>query len=241
MKKLLLLLTLFSAFIFNACKKAIENPVACFTTNKSSVEIGETVNFESCAENAVKVEWDFGDGTTKEGTTVSHSYTESGTYVVQQKVYTEDDKKQGVNIDRFSTAITVKGYTRYLTKAVLKAYAEFKPDGSVWDAGGLIPTDPEADIFVRFSTTGWNTNTSTKNNIKVADLPFTWNLTQQNIYLSNQEWTVELRDEDTFGANSELMTEWTAVNPATAGENGVITLTNTVDGYTLELHYENRQ
>jgi hypothetical protein len=59
--------------------------------------------------------------------------------------------------------------------------------------------------------------------------------------LSNQPWTIELRDEDTFGASSELMTEWTAINPATAGENGVITLTNTVDGYTLDLYFENRQ
>jgi hypothetical protein len=85
MKKLLLLLTLFSAFTFNACKKAIDNPVACFTTDKSSVEIGETVNFESCAENAAKVEWDLGDGTTKEGTTVSHSYTEPALMLFSKK------------------------------------------------------------------------------------------------------------------------------------------------------------
>lgn len=242
MKKLLLLLTLFSAFTFNACKKAIDNPVACFTANKTSVDIGETVSFESCAENATKIEWDFGDGTLKEGANVSHSWTVPGTYVVQQKVYTEKDKKQGEKIDRFTVAITVRGYTRYVTKAVLKSYAELKPDGSVWDAGGIIPTDPEPDVYVRFITAGWSYNTSTKNNIKPADLPFTWNLTQQNIFLSNQSWTVELRDEDGFGTNlsSELMTTWT-LNPATSGANGIITLTNATEGYELEIHYENRQ
>jgi hypothetical protein len=242
MKKLLFLLTLISFFAFNACKKAIDNPVACFTADKTTVEIGETISLESCAENAVKVEWDLGDGTTKEGNAITHTYSEPGTYIVQQKVYTEKDKKQGEKIDRFSIAITVKGYTRYVTKAVLKAYAEFKPDASVWDAGGLIPTDPEADVYVRFITAGWNFNTSTKNNIQPADLPFTWNLTQQNIYLSNQNWTIELRDEDGFGTNlsSELMTTWT-LNPATSGANGVITLTNATEGYELEIHYENRQ
>jgi len=238
MKKLLFLIALPMAFMITSCKK---QPAACFSSDKTSVEIGETVSFESCATDAETIEWDFGDGTTAEGESAAHSWDAPGTYLVQMKVLSKKDKK----IDRFSATITVKGYTRYLTKAVLKDYAETKPDGSLWDQGGFIPTGPEPDVYLRFrlaGSTSWEFTTSVKSNITPADLPFTWNLTQQNIYLSNQSVEIEVRDDNSFGSTfaSELMKAWT-INPATAGENEVIKLTDITLGYELELHFENRQ
>jgi hypothetical protein len=230
-----LALTLFAA----SCSK---QPTACINASKTTVDIGEDITFTSCSENAESVSWDFGDGRTAEGTTVTQSYDKPGTYIVQVKALSKDKKK----IDRFSVVVTVRGYTRYITKVVLKGYAATKPDGSNWDNVSAIPgpgqgVDP--DVFVRFNIAAddWTFNTTPKNDIKPADLPHTWNLTQENIYLSNKTWSIQIRDNDVIGTTflSELMTEWT-INPATAGGNGVIKLTAT-GGYELEIYYENRQ
>src|SRR5690606_468360 len=105
MKKLLFLIALPMAFMITSCKN---QPAACFSSDKTSVEIGETVSFESCATDAETIEWDFGDGTTAEGESAAHSWDAPGTYLVQMKVLSKKDKK----IDRFSATITVKGYTR---------------------------------------------------------------------------------------------------------------------------------
>jgi PKD repeat protein len=223
-------------FLVASCTK---QPEACFTADKTKVDISETVNFESCAKDADAINWDFGDGQTAAGSTASHAWTNPGTYIVQIRAVSKGGKK----VDRYSIAITVKGYTRYLTKAVLKAFPVKKADGSNWDNATVISTTTEPDILITFKLAagGWEQSTAIKTNITPADLPYTWNLTQSNIYLSNANWTIELRDDDSLGSSfiTELMTSW-AINPATDGSGGVITLTN-AQGYSLELHYENRQ
>jgi PKD repeat protein len=235
MKKIFLFSVLPLMWAMSSC---IKNPTACFTASKTTAEIGETVSFESCATEAQTIEWDFGDGATAEGKSASHSWTTPGTYIVQMRVFSKKEKKS----DRYSMAITIKGYTRYLTKAVLKAFAANKPDNSTWDGSGF-GANPDPDVFLRFKASAdsdWSFNTNVKSNITSSDLPHTWNLIQENIYLSNQSWTIELRDDDSFGTNlaSELMNSWT-INPATSGNNGVISLTAT--GYAVDLYYENRQ
>lgn len=236
MKKTLLLFVMSVSLFLASCTK---QPIACFSADKTNVEIGETIAFTSCAKDAEKVEWSFGDGETATTSEATHAYTAPGTYLVTLKVFSKKDKK----VDNFSVVITVKGYTRYLTKAVLKSFTATKPDNSTWDNAGVI-TNPEPDVFLRFriaNVSGWEYTTSTKGDIKPADLPFTWNLTQQNIYLSNANWNIDLRDDDSFNTNfsSENMTSFT-LNPATSGTNGVISLTN-ADGYSIDLYFENRQ
>ncbi|MCS6934100.1 MAG: PKD domain-containing protein [Chitinophagales bacterium] len=234
MKKLVLFLSLPALLFIASCSK---QPVACIKVSKTSVEIGETLNFESCASDASNYEWDFGDGTTATTQNASHSWNTPGVYIVQLRVTSKNKKKA----DRYSVAITVKGYTRYITKIVLKGFSAKKPDNSDWDGGAF--GNPAPEVFVRLTPAdgGGDVSTPTKNNITTADLPHTWNLSTQNIYLSNQNWTIELRDDDSLGSTfiSELMSTWTT-NLATAGSNGVISLTNS-SGYSLEIHYENRQ
>lgn len=236
MRKAIIFLILSLLNLLVSCSK--KNPVACFTASKTTVDIGETVSFESCATDAESIEWDFGDGTTAEGNTASHAWSSPGTYIVQMKVFSKKEKK----FDRYSVAIKVRGYTRYLTKAILKTFPTTKPDNATWDGSGF-GASPEPDVYLRFRTaqdSNWEFTTSVKMNIQNAELPYTWMLTQFNIYLSNQNWTIELRDDDSFGTNiaSELMTSWT-INPATSGSNGIISLTAT--GYAVDLYYENRE
>jgi PKD repeat protein len=224
-----------SLLFIASCTK---QPGACIKTSKTLVDVGETVVFESCATDAAKLEWDFGDGTTSTESKPSHSWNTPGVYIVQLKALSKNGKK----FDRYSVAITVKGNTRYLTKIVLKAFAAKKPDNSNWDAGPL-QGGAEPDIFVQLLPADGSGifSTNTKSNIKNDDLPYTWNVRQQNVFLSPQNWTVEVRDDDSFQTTliSEIMINWT-VNLGTEGTNGVITLTH-ASGYTVELHYENRQ
>jgi len=238
MKNKFFLLVLPLMFFAASCTK---QPAACFSASKTTVDVGETVTFSNCATDASSYEWDFGDGAKAEGESASHAWTKAGVYVVQLKTLSKDKKK----LDKYSVAVTVNGNNRYLAKIVLKKYAEKKVDGSVWDSPSQIPgvnINPEADIFVRISLAagGWSFNTSTKNDIKDTDLPFTWNLAQQNLFMAADGWNIDIRDEDNFGTSSESMNSFFVANPATAGSEGKTVLTDNASLYELEVYYENR-
>lgn len=121
MKKLIFVAVLFLTIA--ACKK---NPVAVVSSDKDKAFTGETITFTSTSENAEKVSWDFGDGSSADGNETSHSYSAAGTYGVKVAVFSKKDKKadhgfvmvtitakpvpndpttaQWVSIDRFSDA-----------------------------------------------------------------------------------------------------------------------------------------
>jgi len=69
-------------------------PTASFTFTPSSPSTSDTVSFDASGSNdpdgsIQRYEWDFGDGNTATGQSVSHSYSSSGTYTVELTV--EDD------------------------------------------------------------------------------------------------------------------------------------------------------
>ena len=63
-------------------------PVASFTFSPAmAISIGQAVSFDASASSdpdgsIARYEWDFGDGTTASGVTVSHTYIRAGNYVV---------------------------------------------------------------------------------------------------------------------------------------------------------------
>jgi hypothetical protein len=66
-------------------------PTSSFTISPSSVKVGETVYFNGSLSTdsdgrIVSWEWNFGDGNTARGKTVSHFYTAAATYSVTLKV-----------------------------------------------------------------------------------------------------------------------------------------------------------
>ncbi len=238
MKNKIFLFVLPLIFFAASCTK---QPAACFSANKTTADIGETVTFSNCATDASSYQWDFGDGSKAEGESASHTYTKAGVYIVQLKTLSKDKKK----LDKYSVAITVNGNNRYLTKIVLKKYAETKPGGSDWDSPSPIPgvtVNSEPDVFVRLSLAagGWSFNTSTKTDIKSTELSYPWNLAQQNIFMAADGWNVDIRDEDNFGTSSETMHLFFIANPATAGSEGKIVLKDNANLYELEVYYENR-
>jgi PKD repeat protein len=96
--------------LMTSCKK----PAASFTADKSTVAVGEAVNFTNGTTAAPKQTWDFGDGTqsTSTGASVSHVYQRPGSYVVSLVGTKKNGKKAS---DATNVTITVVGATADFT------------------------------------------------------------------------------------------------------------------------------
>jgi hypothetical protein len=77
----------------------------------TAAEAGESLNLSATADPggvpALSYHWDFGDGTSENGSAVSHAYTRAGEYTVQLKVEGVD----GVDAERKST-VSVRGWVK---------------------------------------------------------------------------------------------------------------------------------
>jgi len=74
-------------------------PVASFTFSPTMVSVGQAVSFDASASEdpdgtIVSYDWDFGDGTSGSGVSVSHTYTTAGNYLVSLTV-TDDQGATG--------------------------------------------------------------------------------------------------------------------------------------------------
>ena len=76
-------------------------PEASFIYSPESVEIGDTVYFQSTSHNAISFDWDFGDGSGSTGEHPSHIYQTEGDVSVVLVVYNQDGS------DETSETITV--------------------------------------------------------------------------------------------------------------------------------------
>ncbi|BDD00793.1 PKD domain-containing protein [Persicobacter psychrovividus] len=72
--------------------KKADAPTSVIEADRTEAEVPATIQFDGTKSTAVdgrtlvSYEWDFGDGTTAEGQTASHTYTEEGQYTVSLKV-----------------------------------------------------------------------------------------------------------------------------------------------------------
>lgn len=221
---------------FNSCKK---DPLGCASSDKSAALTDESITFTSCSENSERISWDFGDGTTEEGNSVSHAYAEAGTYLVKMIAYSKKDK----DWDKTSMIVTISEppapAKRYLAKVVLKSFAQKTPNNDEWDNDWFDTSGPDVFVTLKLSSDEWSINTSTITDADASDVPKTWGgYAPQNIYLSDENWAFEIRDSDNLGSSSELMNAWT-INPATnSAAGGVISLST--GSYSLDIYFEER-
>lgn len=235
-----------------ACKK---QPTACISVDKMTIMVGESVSFSSCATDAETVSWNFGDGQKENGTSLSHTYNQAGTYLVTMTAKSKKDKKW----DKASVVITVKEplKDRFITKIVLKAFPATPPSGGTWDTTLTIPGNPiplpgnapEPDLNVTFKTAdnSWTLNLGTTNDVATSQLPITWNYQQQWLRVTDQDYNFVIADNDftvTMGIPPSVNFYTTPMksftfNPKTmTGTGGIISLSQ--DGYEVDIYYEER-
>jgi len=89
-------ITFLSLLILFGCSKEIL-PVASFTINKSTADVGETVSFSNLSENSTDNIWDFGDGNASAELNPTHIYENIGTYTVSLTVYGNGNKDTSMN------------------------------------------------------------------------------------------------------------------------------------------------
>ncbi|MEK0337043.1 MAG: hypothetical protein QQN41_06365 [Nitrosopumilus sp.] len=85
--KLVLITVLFGVIIFSSC--SIKEPVACFTMDKTTAKVGETVTFTDCSTDVTRRILKTGDlasgipiAVDFESGTAQHVYNIAGTYTV---------------------------------------------------------------------------------------------------------------------------------------------------------------
>lgn len=84
----ILAIVLAISFLTSCMKK----PVACMDASATTITAGQTITFTSCSTDAHHVEWDFGDGATAMGESVTHTYNNAGTYSVMITAMSENGK-----------------------------------------------------------------------------------------------------------------------------------------------------
>jgi len=232
MKKLMIMLPL-TALLLGACNP---QPQSCIKTSATTLRVNEGFNFESCSEDASRLIWSFGDGTTAEGNVVSHAYTTPGVYQVELKALSKKDKKW----DRSTLIVNVSpAKNRYLTRISLTSYNITNPSGATWD----VAPAQNPDIFLSFGIEGAANSQQTNTVAEVAlnMLPIFWDFTgnASQPLLSNTNWVIGIHDNDSvLQANpvNETMATFT-VNPATATISAPGKITLTQSNFQLELDF----
>ncbi len=240
MKKFTLILLIAIGLVsFHSCKK---DPLSCASADKTSALIDESITYSSCSENSERISWDFGDGNTEEGNSVTHAYAKAGTYLVKMVAYSKKDKdwdKTSLIVTISDPPVTPVPPKRFLTKIILKNFAAKNSSNSDWDSGAeLIVSGPEPDVNVKFGlTTGeWSVTTSNISDATTSSVPKIWEYSPQNIYLSSVSWDIFLNESDALG--SEEMAKWT-INPATqTAVNNIISLSS--GSNSLDIYFEER-
>jgi PKD repeat protein len=94
-------------------------PVANAGQNQT-INVGETVTFDASNSTdnigIISYKWDFGDGATATGVTVTHAYTNPGTYTVKLTVM---DKAGNIGIDSVRVIVTTSDIVPAWIKSIL--------------------------------------------------------------------------------------------------------------------------
>ncbi|MEM6431602.1 MAG: PKD domain-containing protein, partial [Deinococcota bacterium] len=136
-----LILTL--ALLITACSS--DSLEARFTFSPNGGDTNTTFTFDGSGtitvdSPVVNYVWNFGDGSTAEGATVSHRYSEAGDYNVTLTVTAEDG-----TIDSVSESVGVDPADNVLPNAVVQVTPDAGNTNTLFNFDGTGSTDPDAE------------------------------------------------------------------------------------------------
>jgi len=137
-------------------------PVACFTESAEVVSTDDSIYFDASASydpdgTIVGYSWDFGDGTTATGITVTHRYKENGVYTVTLRVIDDNvaiasSTAKKTVLNRWPVGTFTESDTIVIQNEIIYFYASesYDPDGTIvgylWEFGdGNTTTGVTAD------------------------------------------------------------------------------------------------
>ena len=176
------------ATISTSSVKIVSNrsPVASFTESAETVYTNEVITFDASGsydlDGSVSYFWDFGDGITATGVSVTHAYADDGFYTVALTV-TDDDGATD------SDAATKTVLNRFPV-ALFTANATIVKEGEVIHFDASESYDPDGDIVSYFWDFGDGTN-ATEVMVDYA-------------YVEDGNYTVTLTVTDDDGASSSM-------------------------------------
>ena len=120
--------------LFYSCKK--NEPIACIGSMDEKYEVDDKVTFAAnCSENGFDYYWDFGDGNNSEEKNTEHIYASSGTYTVELKVYSKNNKS--FESDYKTVTVKDRPLSVVINSIVLSSFPELNWNGDLWDIQGL--------------------------------------------------------------------------------------------------------
>lgn len=155
MKRILYLFLAMPLFLIS-CQKT---PQASFSADTANPEVGQSVYFNNSSRDAVRFEWDFGDGTTSSAKNPTHIFTGTGPVVVKlsafSKNHIEDKATLSLNI-LIPTLLEVEVLEYYKLTTVPNASVYLYPTITDWDAQTNVEAQgyTDADGIVVFSNPG---------------------------------------------------------------------------------------
>ena len=149
MNKIIILLLTLSAFLCSCKKNEADkpNPSIDFTFSGNTGTAPASVAFTATLQNASTVSWEFGDGQTGTGTSVTHIYSTLGLFEVTAKTTSED----GVSASQIKY-VNVSPYSRINITQVFISVPTSKPVGGTWDTN---PGATNPDLYCKiFNSSG---------------------------------------------------------------------------------------
>jgi PKD repeat protein len=145
-------------------------PTASFTESATTVKTGVVISFDASDSydpdgTIVKYTWNFGDGTNATGMTVTHSYTDDGTYTVTLTVTDNDGATASYNATKTVlnrppvASFTASAITVFTGEVIqFNASESYDPDGTIesyrWDFGDGTKITTSIPIVNHTYTTG---------------------------------------------------------------------------------------
>lgn len=132
MKRAISITFAISLFLITACKKTPEAlPDASFTVSTDIARPGETILFQNTSTGGKTFSWDFGDGSNSGEENPSHTYSETGEYVVHLEVTNSGGS------DEASSGLTITLWTLGTSMATGRwGHAACVVEGKIYAIGG---------------------------------------------------------------------------------------------------------